>query len=578
MDTTKLRDHARRLASAGKHERAAEAFVELAAAERDNPRWPQKAGESYQRAGRSKAAIEAFSKAAGQYARQGFLLKAVAICRVILGIDEQHEATQEMLAELYSSRYGQVPAAALPKVAATKTDDHEIPIAVDASVEAEERAVGREFGGREFGGPVRDPNEIVLETPTLEEEVLGGGTMEVAAAEIIEEIGIDAEPEFLPEVEAIEVEPIELEPAHVPAAEAPPLVALRSSSTMELDEDALIPMGESLDCIEISSVLEALPAEVRAEIEGNHPPEQTREGVFELNLDEEFEAAFESIEAPTAAERIIDALPPTPLFSSLDRTALRMLIERVEVRMFGPGERIIRQGESGTSLFVLVEGDLAVWREGPPRVEVARLEEGAFCGEIALLTKRARSATVESLSECTVLEISREVIGELVLRQPSVLRVLLRFFRERLVDSLVDTHELFAPFAGPDRESLAQRFAFIEATKGTVLAREGEPIDGLYIILAGPVTASRKGGDSTPLSTGDVFGETSLLTSEDSVATITTEGKCWLLRMDQRAFRETIMTHPHVLAVLSDISAQRLAARSVALSGGQLDETQIPIL
>lgn len=337
-------------------------------------------------------------------------------------------------------------------------------------------------------------------------------------------------------------------------------------------------MGESLDCIEISSVVETLPPEVRAEIEGKSLPAQTREGVFELNLDEEFEAAFGAIEAPSAAERIIDALPPTPLFSSLDRTALRMLIERVEVRMFGPGERIIRQGESGTSLFVLVEGEVAVWREGPPRVEVARLEEGAFCGEIALLTKRARSATVESLSECTLLEISREVIGELVLRQPSVLRVLLRFFRERLIDSLVDTHELFAPFAGPDRESLAQRFAFIEVTKGTELAREGEPIDGLYIILAGPVTASREGGDSTPLSTGDVFGETSLLTSEDSVATITTEGKCWLLRMDQRAFRETIMTHPHVLAVLSDISAQRLAARSVALSGGQLDETQIPVL
>ncbi|MCK5795778.1 MAG: cyclic nucleotide-binding domain-containing protein, partial [Deltaproteobacteria bacterium] len=348
----------------------------------------------------------------------------------------------------------------------------------------------------------------------------------------------------------------------------------------EVEEVSIVAAGESLDTIDLSLVIEALPPERRAEIEGLRPPPQTREGVFELNLDdlEVIDEAFEAIEVPSSADRILDIMPPTPLFSFLERDALRMLIEQVDVRFFGPGERIIRSGSGGTSLFVLVEGEVVVWREGPSRVEIGRLNEGSFFGEIALLTQRARSATVEAVGECTILEISRIVVGKLVLKHPAMLRVLLRFFRERLVDSLVDTHDLFAPFAGPDREDLARRFSFIEVRHGTVLAREGEPADGLYIVLAGAVRAHREGGATTVLGPGDLFGETSLLTEEHSVATVTSDEKCWLLRMDCGVFRETIMTHPHVLAVLADVSTQRAAARKNALAGGGLDEARIPIL
>jgi CRP-like cAMP-binding protein/tetratricopeptide (TPR) repeat protein len=560
-----LREEARRFFSAGKHDKAARVYSELHGEEPNNPRWPQKLGETQRRLGNGPEAVGAFAVAATLYAKQGFLLKAIAICKIILALDPSHGATQEMLAELYSRRYGRPPPPP-PSEARLVADPNEIDLGADLAPSDEHEA-----------SQTLDSIPAIEAVPEAQPLELSAELPEVAPIEIepmlietTQHAAVSAAVAEAPEVEPLELELLDIEVEASGFDHDDDVV-------IELSDDALIPIGSSLDAIELAQVVEALPPEHRHELEGKHPPEQRKEGVFELNLDD-IDAAFEAIEAPSEADQLVNSMPSTPLFSSLDRRALKMLIERVEVHHFTAGERIVRQGASGTSLYVLVEGNVCVWSEGPPRQEVARLEEGAFFGEIALLTQRERSATVEAIDECTVLEISRDTVGELIQRHPPVLRVLLRFFRERLIDTLVDTHELFAPFAGPDRESLAKRFTFIEAMPNTVLAVQGEPVDGLYILLAGGGTADREGGATTKLIPGDVFGETSLLTAEHSVATISTDDKCWLLKLSESTFRETIMTHPHVLAVLADVSAQRSAARRAQLAGAELDESRVPLL
>src|SRR4029077_3954545 len=79
------------------------------------------------------------------------------------------------------------------------------------------------------------------------------------------------------------------------------------------------------------------------------------------------------------------ALPKIPLLSSLGADDLRYVIERVSVRDCEPHEVITRQGAEGGSLFVIVRGRVQVRTENPMR-ELASLGEGAFFGELALLT------------------------------------------------------------------------------------------------------------------------------------------------------------------------------------------------
>src|SRR3954451_24870507 len=82
--------------------------------------------------------------------------------------------------------------------------------------------------------------------------------------------------------------------------------------------------------------------------------------------------------------------------------------------LYGAGEVIAREGEAGTSMFVLRRGEAIVTVAGAEG-EVARLHAGAFFGEMSLLTGDRRSATVTAVTDCELLEISVEAFRRVVL-------------------------------------------------------------------------------------------------------------------------------------------------------------------
>jgi CRP-like cAMP-binding protein len=82
--------------------------------------------------------------------------------------------------------------------------------------------------------------------------------------------------------------------------------------------------------------------------------------------------------------------------------------------LYGAGETIAREGEAGTSMFVLRRGEAIVTVAGAEG-EVARLHGGAFFGETSLLTGDRRSATVTAVSDCELLEIGVEAFRRVVL-------------------------------------------------------------------------------------------------------------------------------------------------------------------
>ena len=87
--------------------------------------------------------------------------------------------------------------------------------------------------------------------------------------------------------------------------------------------------------------------------------------------------------------------------------------------LYAAGEAIVRQGEAGSSMFVISGGEAIVTLDTPKR-EVARLGAGGFFGEMSLLTGEARSATVTAATDCDVLEITAEHFRRLVLADPIV--------------------------------------------------------------------------------------------------------------------------------------------------------------
>ena len=92
-------------------------------------------------------------------------------------------------------------------------------------------------------------------------------------------------------------------------------------------------------------------------------------------------------------------LAAVPLFASLGEEELSLVAAWMETRHADPGERLVSEGATGYSFFVLQEGTAKVTRDGE---EIATLGPGDFFGELALAGDGRRTATVTATSRVTL--------------------------------------------------------------------------------------------------------------------------------------------------------------------------------
>ncbi|MGC8512797.1 MAG: cyclic nucleotide-binding domain-containing protein [Acidimicrobiales bacterium] len=130
-----------------------------------------------------------------------------------------------------------------------------------------------------------------------------------------------------------------------------------------------------------------------------------------------------------AADRKLEHLAQVGMFSSLNKKELAMVARASDVVSVAPGTEIVREGDFGHEFYLILQGTATVRRAGR---KVAQLGEGDYFGELALLDRGPRSATVVADGECEILVIGqREFVG--VLDQvPAVARKLLASMAARL--------------------------------------------------------------------------------------------------------------------------------------------------
>lgn len=121
-------------------------------------------------------------------------------------------------------------------------------------------------------------------------------------------------------------------------------------------------------------------------------------------------------------------LQQSELFAMLDETTIASLAEQAPVRVFGPGELVVRQGEDGNSLFIVLKGELGVSVDG---TVVGSIHQDSFFGEMSLLTGEPRRATVRASCEVWLAEVTKDLMQPLLKANPVIMETLSAYLAER---------------------------------------------------------------------------------------------------------------------------------------------------
>lgn len=289
---------------------------------------------------------------------------------------------------------------------------------------------------------------------------------------------------------------------------------------------------------------------------------------------------------------------PTPLLGYLGPTELARLALRTHVRVVQPGEVVIREGEEGHALYAVGQGRLVVYcrpgREEPAapatfaegfdeetsfegrrvpakvplpaldRVYLGGLADGDFFGEFSFLAERPRSATVEAINRCRLLEVSRRAVDEISRADPSFTEPLLQFYKERVVELMMaksPTFSLLEPF---DRRRLLESSSLVEFSDEQLIVEEGTHNDQLYFIKRGEVEVFHRDRDGTSifinkLGQGQFFGEFAALRGTPRSVSVRAMGEVSLFQIDRKALLEIFERQPQLQRLFEETIATRAA-------------------
>jgi len=130
----------------------------------------------------------------------------------------------------------------------------------------------------------------------------------------------------------------------------------------------------------------------------------------------------------TTVEKVL-FLRGIDLFSDLPGEDLAQIALITEEAQRPAGAEIIREGEVGESIYIVVEGRVHVTKGDKP---VAELSEREVFGEMALLDPAPRSATVKALSDVTLLTIRREDFADIMAERHEIARGVIQVLTRRL--------------------------------------------------------------------------------------------------------------------------------------------------
>jgi CRP-like cAMP-binding protein len=129
----------------------------------------------------------------------------------------------------------------------------------------------------------------------------------------------------------------------------------------------------------------------------------------------------------------VELLKKVPLFSKLNKQGLQQVAQIADELDLPAGKEMATEGDRGREFFVLLDGEAEVTKQGS---RINTMKKGDFFGEIALVTKMPRTATVTATSDVDVLVITERDFDSLLKKTPEIGRSIAEALAERVAPEL----------------------------------------------------------------------------------------------------------------------------------------------
>lgn len=128
-------------------------------------------------------------------------------------------------------------------------------------------------------------------------------------------------------------------------------------------------------------------------------------------------------------EELVDAIASFALFADLPNPRLEGIVHMFEEAVFGEGERVLRQGLTGSGFYVILDGEAAVVVDGTER---ARLGRGEFFGEVSIILGESPIADVVAIRPLRCLVLAGPRVEPFLVDHPRVMYRMLQAQARRL--------------------------------------------------------------------------------------------------------------------------------------------------
>ncbi len=149
------------------------------------------------------------------------------------------------------------------------------------------------------------------------------------------------------------------------------------------------------------------------------------------------------------------------IFAVLEPAELAELADGLETQTLETGQAAVRQGEAGSSLFIVKSGRLSVYiADAGASVYVGDLWEGEFFGEMSLLTGTPRTATVQAANPAIIIEVTKTRLTPFMQLHPELASHMGRVLSERQSSNLKTLMDFERPSEDIEQEIVAEQISY----------------------------------------------------------------------------------------------------------------------